>query len=505
MEKTSSNQIDRTSEKLLPKEEVFVPTYRCLYRIHSVNSESKTIEALLGDISKYGTRIVCDERIIASPILGAVLGMSIFTDVLQYSRKLSGVIRWEKRSEKGWEYGIQFDEPIHLDLFRAIHNTLTGIKVRVESEEPKTPHQKALSIVFQTKEKIQSIQPLLSQLESSLNDYEYAVGYNLKEEIYHSVFLLLGPIYNFLKEKTNELYHELDPSELEYNFSYLREELQCYLFLDPFVKRATTKPLGYAGDFEMMDAIYRDTNEGTNLLGKSLHKCTLNLKSAQAVFHRQNFFYRTILDRLKKKEGRLCVLSVACGPAREMVTLINDADQSLLDKLTIYLLDQDPRAITEAKHGIRIALLKNHKQVDFHCLNVEIARFAANPGKYVSQTGIDMIYSAGLFDYIKMKTAQKICSHLYSLLNQSGEIFLGNFSDASDEIGIMEVMDWSLIYRSDEELMKFADSIQGTKTVGVIDDVFPQKFFYLTKAVNLKQEGGLLRKAEKLDDASAIS
>ncbi|EMJ97834.1 MULTISPECIES: PilZ domain-containing protein [unclassified Leptospira] len=486
MENTSSNQIDKSYEKLLPKEEVFIPTYSCFYKIHSVNKEESSAKASLGDISKYGTRIICEKRISGEAVLGSVLDMSIFTDVLQYSRKLSGVIRWEKRSEKGWEYGIQFDEPIHLDLFRAIHDSLTGIKIRVESAEPKTPHQKALSIVFQTKEKIQSIQPLLSQLESSLNDHEYAVGYNLKEEIYKSVFLLLSPIYNFLKEKTNELYHELDPVEINYNFSYLREELQCYLFLDPFVKRATTKPLGYAGDFEMMDAIYRDTNEGTNLLGKSLHKCTLNLKSAQAVFHRQNFFYRTILDRLRNKEGKLCVLSVACGPAREMVTLINEADQSTLDKLTIYLLDQDPRAITEAKHGIRIALLKNHKQVDFHCLNVEIARFAANPGKFVQHTGIDLIYSAGLFDYIKMKTAQKICSHLYSILNPTGEIFLGNFSDASDEIGIMEVMDWSLIYRSDEELLKFADSVQGPKTTGVIDDVLPQKFFYLLKSADSK-------------------
>ncbi|EPG75298.1 methyltransferase domain protein [Leptospira fainei serovar Hurstbridge str. BUT 6] len=482
MEKTSSNQIEETIEKQLPKEEVFTPAYRCQYKIHSLNGSECTIESFLKDISKHGTRIYNPESLPGEERVGSTLEMSIYTDVLQYSRKLSGVIRWEKHTDTGWEYGVQFDEPIHLELFRSVHDSLLGIKNKVESNEPKTPHNGSLSIVFQAKEKIQSIMPLLTQMESSLNEYEYAVGYNLKEEIYKATYTLLSPIYEFLKIKSNELYHELSPSEIQYNFQYIRQELKDFLFLDPFVKRATLKPLGYAGDFEMMDAIYRNTSEGTNLLGKSLHKCTLSLKSAQAVFHRQNFFYRTILDRLKKTDGRIFVLSVACGPAREVVTLVRNADQSLLDKLSIYLLDQDPRAITEAKHGIRIALLRSKKQLDFHCLNVEIARFAANPRKYVSNSEVDLIYSAGLFDYIKTRTAQKICSHLYSLLNPTGEIFLGNFSADSDEIGIMEVMDWSLIYRTDEELLSFADTISGPKTLGVIDDALPQKFFYLTKS-----------------------
>lgn len=481
MEKTSSNQIAEEIEKQLPKEEVFVPTYRCQYRIHSLNGKECSLNAVLRDVSKHGTRIFHADPIAVSDAIGSALEMSIYTDVIHYSRKLSGVIRWEKESESGYEYGVQFDEPIHLELFRTLHDSLLGIKNKIESDEPKNPHSGSLSIVFQAKEKIQAIAPLLAQLESSLNDYEYAVGYNLKEEIYEATYMLLQPIYEFLKKKSNDLYHELPPNEIGYNFQYIRQELREFLFLDPFVKRATVKPLGYAGDFEMMDAIYRNTNEGTNLLGKSLHKCTLNLKSAQAVFHRQNFFYRTILDRLKKAEGKIHVLSVACGPAREVVTLVRNADQSLLDKLSIFLLDQDPRAITEAKHGIRIALLRSKKKLDFHCLNIEISRFAANPKKYVPVSEMDMIYSAGLFDYIKTRTAQKICSHLYSILNPTGEIFLGNFSADSDEIGIMEVMDWSLIYRTDEELVAFADTITGPKTVGVIDDAFPQKFFYLTK------------------------
>ncbi|PJZ70494.1 hypothetical protein CH373_05330 [Leptospira perolatii] len=482
MEKTSSNQIDSKSASQIPREEVFIPAYPCNFHIQSLNGKPVSLQSTLLDISKHGTRFSCSFNLPVEERVGASLQLMVFTDIIQYSRILAGVVRWEKKLDHTWEYGIQFDEPIHIELFRSIHDSLLSVKNRVESEEPKTPHNKALSIVFQAKEKILSIQHLLTQLESSLNDYEFAVGYNLREEVYNSTYFLLKPIYNFLKLQTNDLFHELDPSEIAYNFGYIRQELRDFLFLDPFIKRATLKPLGYAGDFEMMDAIYRNTTEGTNLLGKSLHKCTLNLRSAQAVFHRQNFFYRTILDRLKKSKSKLHVLSVACGPAREIVTLVQETDQSLLDGLTIYLLDQDPRAITEAKHGIRVALLKSKKELDFHCLNVEIGRFAANPSKFVDYEGMDLIYSAGLFDYIKTKTAQKICKNLYGLLNDNGEIFLGNFSDESDEIGIMEVMDWSLIYRNNQELLSFADTVNGKKILDVIDDEFPQKFFALKKA-----------------------
>ena len=51
----------------------------------------------------------------------------------------------------------------------------------------------------------------------------------------------------------------------------------------PFAARCFHKPLGYAGDFEMMNMLYRNESLGDTLVGRSLSRVLLDSDAGQAV------------------------------------------------------------------------------------------------------------------------------------------------------------------------------------------------------------------------------
>lgn len=74
----------------------------------------------------------------------------------------------------------------------------------------------------------------------------------------------------------------------------------------------------------------------------------------------------------------------------------------------------------------------------------------------------DLIYSAGLYDYLRYGGAKKLTKNLFDLLNPAGTLIVGNFSPANplDLRFPMEYLyDWMLIYRDESEMYRLADSV----------------------------------------------
>ena len=72
----------------------------------------------------------------------------------------------------------------------------------------------------------------------------------------------------------------------------------------------------------------------------------------------------------------------------------------------------------------------------------------------------DLIYSAGLYDYLSMKIARKLTAALFSRLNPGGCLLIGNFLDGIRDRGYMEIcMDWSLIFRNQTNIIGFSNDI----------------------------------------------
>jgi hypothetical protein len=70
---------------------------------------------------------------------------------------------------------------------------------------------------------------------------------------------------------------------------YLHDRFGTLIDLSPFAARCFHKPLGYAGDFEMMNMLYRNESLGDTLFGRSLSRVILDSDAGQAVRHRAHY------------------------------------------------------------------------------------------------------------------------------------------------------------------------------------------------------------------------
>ncbi|HRZ42968.1 MAG TPA: class I SAM-dependent methyltransferase [Bacteroidales bacterium] len=201
-----------------------------------------------------------------------------------------------------------------------------------------------------------------------------------------------------------------------------------------------TKPMGYNGDFFIIEKIYQEyVNPDPKYSRWDLffHQ----LPAARAVVNRKELAIKVLAELNKRPEYRKDVLVLGSGPARE----INEYMASTVNNtLWFDLLDLDQRAITYASN--RNKAYKDY--LTFHHANV--IRF--NPSNTY-----DLIWSAGLFDYFKDKHFVYMIRKYYEYLNPGGMMIIGNFSVSNPSRKIMEVLgDWFLYHRSEEQLLKFS-------------------------------------------------
>lgn len=90
------------------------------------------------------------------------------------------------------------------------------------------------------------------------------------------------------------LLNGLDEKTLKVCYEFFREKLYATVYQAPLSYRVLSKPLGYAGDYEMMNLIYRSQPEGHNLFAKCMHNYWLRQPAAQAVRNRAKYLVNKI-------------------------------------------------------------------------------------------------------------------------------------------------------------------------------------------------------------------
>lgn len=199
------------------------------------------------------------------------------------------------------------------------------------------------------------------------------------------------------------------------------------------------KQYGYPGDFEVIDKIYTNHITDEDSLKKwDLYFHTRN--AANAVRNRKLYFIQ-LLQKLEyelKNNGSniIRVLDLASGPGRDLLEYYSTNTRSI-----IYTdcLDMDINAINYAKK-----LCKDIKNISF--INTNAFRFVPDY-KY------ELIWVAGLFDYLTEKQFVFLLKHYLEFLQDSGEIVIGNFSHNNAARPSMElILDWNINHRTKEKL-----------------------------------------------------
>ncbi len=104
------------------------------------------------------------------------------------------------------------------------------------------------------------------------------------------------------------------------------------------------------------------------------------------------------------------------------------------------------------QHAIEYAKKKNDKFLDH--LNF----IRANVKHFNTDKKYDLIWSAGLFDYLNDKLFVLLLNRVANNIAPAGQIIIGNFSPSNPTISVMEVMtEWYLNYRDEQHLTELAE------------------------------------------------
>jgi extracellular factor (EF) 3-hydroxypalmitic acid methyl ester biosynthesis protein len=248
--------------------------------------------------------------------------------------------------------------------------------------------------------------------------------------------------------------------------AFFREQLKQLIYQSPFAHRSVAKPLGYSGDFEMMNIIYRNERVGDSLFGKCLHAYWLNHAEAKAVRNRSGYLYGKLLQLIRDRAGApLKIGSIACGPAREVQMIIKSSGEQGLDlsNCEFHLLDQDVNALKHAHEKLREIVKGTNSPVKLNFLNKAIKNVIT---RGLQESDFDLLYSAGLFDYFNDPVAQMGAKALFGRLKPGGTLIIGNFNlTTPNQFTMRLALDWSLIYRSIDDLKRLFGGLGGVLSI----------------------------------------
>lgn len=198
-------------------------------------------------------------------------------------------------------------------------------------------------------------------------------------------------------------------------------------------------PYGYYGDFHIIDRIYNNDISLDPSLAKwdeFFHWGT----AAVAVRNRKTFFLTHYIPRIMGSDDPMRLLNVGSGPCRDVAELLLKIGGT---PITIDCVDADHRGFDYAKDVVGLS----DDRVNFIQKN---ALRLNGPARY------DMIWSAGLFDYLDDKLFVALTRRLGRLLLPKGEIVIGNFSNLNTQMGYMAFGGWNLRHRSAEDLLSLS-------------------------------------------------
>jgi hypothetical protein len=221
------------------------------------------------------------------------------------------------------------------------------------------------------------------------------------------------------------------------------------------LRRCWEKPRGYAGDYLMMEALYRRTPTGDTPLERWLDAWALELPGFQAVRNRRDLLSGML--RAEHARGARRVMNVASGSAPELVAV---AREVTFERVT--LLDQDQGALDAAlTHFTRVGALPatRHDALRLWCGSVlELLRNRTE----LSPASQDFIYSIGLYDYLTERFARRLTATLWAGVAPGGLLVLGNFNGHHPMRHFTEsALDWYLIYRDPEDLLRLVEGLPG--------------------------------------------
>ncbi|MCP3021964.1 class I SAM-dependent methyltransferase [Cupriavidus basilensis] len=278
----------------------------------------------------------------------------------------------------------------------------------------------------------------------------------LREDVFYE---LATPIMLKVKTYLDRLEGEAEQVDAEIapvHRTYAQSALHPLLLRAPFVYRTFTKPLGYAGDYEMVNQILNDPQQGPTTYFQIVN--TAFLKAAVATAHRNRIdllvdFLSRQADAARAAGRPFRILNVGCGPAFEIQRFVREYPQPEL--LSFQLVDFSEETLAYTKSSIEGSAASAGHKVSVEMVHQsvhELLKRKITPDD-AGLREFDAVYCAGLFDYLSDKVCSRLLSYFAARTRPGGQLLVTNVhSDNPEKFGMEHLLEWYLIYRDEARM-----------------------------------------------------
>jgi extracellular factor (EF) 3-hydroxypalmitic acid methyl ester biosynthesis protein len=247
-------------------------------------------------------------------------------------------------------------------------------------------------------------------------------------------------------------------------WGYVFKEIFPYFMRSRFAERAYFKPKGYAGDFLMMEHIYAGIAKGEGKLGEIVDAFCLQRPGSLAIRGRRILLgnqLKQLSGAIAARGGAIRIMNLACGPNRELFDFLADCDYT--ETIEALCIDIDSDALQYTNQHVNIF----PHRASIRLMSENVIKWALGRTTHHIEP-LDIIYSAGLCDYLDPRLFRALITRCHQHLKPGGTLLLGNFSHYPDSLFLDRVLKWELIYRSEEELKELFTSTPFGERVTII-------------------------------------
>ena len=235
----------------------------------------------------------------------------------------------------------------------------------------------------------------------------------------------------------------------EMAWGYIFKETFPFLMRSRYGERIYYKPKGYAGDFLMIEHLYRNQAAGDGKIGRMIDQSMLRAPASRAVRGRRRLLTELLHSytaTFLQNAEPIRIMNLACGANRELFDFL--ASCAYTGRIEAVGIDMDTDALNFTNSHVNI--FAHEAAIRLVADNVVKWALGRNRHTYRAQ---HIIYSAGLIDYLDDRLLLRLIDRCYEQLAPKGYLILGNFSPVNPNRQIMDYLfQWQLIYRDDTAL-----------------------------------------------------
>ncbi len=295
----------------------------------------------------------------------------------------------------------------------------------------------------------------LEQVELGIRSSPSANRAKTELKVVHELAPIILPTIDSLFKRFEEIASEVPEELLPFHRTYAKRQLHPQVLCSPFAYRTYQKPLGYAGDYEMVNMILREPLEGSSIFSKIVNAWFLSQRPAQAHRNRIEYLTQVIVQETRRTACNghpASIYNLGCGPAGEVQNFLLQEEVS--NDSSFVLLDFNDETLQHTKEVLEQLKNRWNRRTKIKLVKKsvhQVLKEETRAGTYEQR--YDLIYCAGVFDYVSDRICKRLMNIFYAMLEPGGLLVTTNIDASNPSRNGMEyLLDWHLIHRNSAQL-----------------------------------------------------